>query len=503
MELNPLETPLRDIAFIVFKRKWSLLTIVGVTMVSTAFWIWFIRRDVYQVTAKVLVKIGHEQAGASTVGGPPIMITGERLQDVNSEVEILKSVDLLRQLVDHFGLDKPQPPDPPPASLLPRLRYYVRETTRRVRDWKDEQFIRLGLRERLNPRELAIYELQKGLIVIAERNSTVITAQLLTPSRQNSGTLLNVLLEFYQAFRLRVYHDRSAVSFFRSEVETSLQRLREAEGELRRFEQTWDISAMDRQREILLSEVSSLEQHRREAEIAREEAASKTRRFEAEVKSGEPNLAAVGAFAPNSFPDSLLQQLAALEKEREILRMTELDAGPRIQNNRSQFKAVVAMLGANLRSALAEKQSVYEARQRALATSQAKLRSLQEKENEWGELKRRIRILEENYLLYRKKLDEATAAAAMEQKRIGNVVIIAHAVDPVAPVGTRKMNLLSLALVAAVFAALAWIAVAEFFDNRVFSAEVLEQRLGAPVLGVVPVVKPRRWFLRRPYASGE
>ncbi|MEK7750416.1 MAG: Wzz/FepE/Etk N-terminal domain-containing protein [Acidobacteriota bacterium] len=503
MEFNPLETSARDIAFIVFKRKWSLLIIVAVTMVSTAFWIWFIRRDVYQVAAKVLVKIGHEQAAASTVGGPPIMITGERLQDVNSEVEILKSADLLAQLVDHFGLDKPRPPDPPPAGFLPRLRYHIREAMRRVREWRDEQFIRLGLRERLSPRELAIYELQQGLVVAAERNSTVITAQLLSPWRRDAGAFLNTLLDFYQAFRLKVYHDRSAVVFFRGEVDRASESLRSAEDEMRRFEKAWDISAIERQREVLLSELSGWGRQLSEAEIALEEALAKTRRFDAEMKSSDPNLAAVGAFAPNSFPDTLLQQLAALEREREMLRMTELDAGPRIQNNRSQFKAVLGMLGANLRATLAEKQSVFQAHRQALAACQAKLRSLQEKETEWGAIKRRIRILEENYLLYRRKLEDTTAAAAMEQKRIGNVVVIAHAVDPVVPVGTRKMTLLGLALMAGVFTALAWAAVAEFFDNRVYSAEALEQRLGAPVLGVVPAARPRRWSRKRPYASGE
>lgn len=502
---NLFETSARDLVFILFKRKWSILAIVLVAMVSAVFWIWFIRGDVYVVSAKVLVRIGHEQASSPTVStglGGPIMITGERMQDVNSEVDILKSVDLLGRVVDQLGLDKAAPPEPLPAKFLPRLRHRIRVTSKAIRDWRDEQLIKLGLRERLSPREEVLDLIEKGFVVTAERNSNVITARLLLSRRQNAGAILNTLLDFYQTFRLQVYQDRTAGNFFRGEVDKASVSLREAEQELHAFEGTWDISTIEKQKEVLLSQAANLERDLMEAQIASEEASLKLRRLEAEVKSDEPNLASVGAFPPNSFSDKLLQQFAELQREREMLRMTELDTGLRIQHNRRQFKVLTGLLLANLRTALAEQRAVLETRKQALAACRANIQSLQARQMGWRTLNRKIKILEDNYLMYHKKLDETTAAAAMEQQRVGNVVVIAHAVDPLAPAGMRKTTLLGVALVVAILAALVWVAVAEFFDHRIYTVEALEERLGAPVLGVVPAVSSRWRLFRRSYAGG-
>jgi len=80
----------------------------------------------------------------------------------------------------------------------------------------------------------------------------------------------------------------------------------------------------------------------------------------------------------------------------------------------------------------------------------------------------------------------------MLEKHVGNVEIIEHGIDPLKPSGLRRQTFLLIAAGAGLLAALAWISVLEFFDHRVYEAEDLQARLGAPVVAVIPVMKGRR-----------
>ncbi|MBI2527812.1 MAG: hypothetical protein HYV93_17740 [Candidatus Rokubacteria bacterium] len=481
----------RDLVFILFKRKWSILSILLATLVGATVWIGIIRDDLYQVSAKVLVKLGQEQATPPTVlGGPPTVIAYRRA-DVNSEVDIIQSTEVLGQVVDLLGLDKPAPPGPAPAELIPRIRQRLGARAQGSKAWFNEALINLGFRVRLAPREAAIALLQDGLSVRAPRESNIVVVELLVGTREGASVILNTLLDVYQRFRVKLHQDPGAVPFFEAEASDAGERLREAEAELQRFEAGGGITALQKQKEVLLGQIAEAQSLVNQAKLDLDEATAKVQRFEPEVKKGEPNFAALGAFKRDAFPHTLLLQLADLQKERERLRMTDLDGGLRIQNNRSQFELLLGMLMSNLRSVRAEAQAEYWARIATADALQARVRALHGREAQWTALKRKIKVLEEAYIFYRKKLEESSADATLRGRNIGNVVVAERAMDPFQAVGARKSTLLSLAAVMAVLAALAWVAVAEAFDYGAYTATALEEFMGAPVIAVVPAAGGR------------
>src|SRR5687768_15096016 len=161
MEQFSLQTSMRDLAFILFKRKWSMIIIFMATMISATAYLFLIRDDLYEVTAKVLVRIGHEQEPPATVMSErPMMIVGQRFQDVNSEADILSSTELLAKVVDELGLDKPGPPAPVPPGLIAKTRYHAKAFVKTVKQIQNEILIRIGFRIRLTPREEAIAMMQ-------------------------------------------------------------------------------------------------------------------------------------------------------------------------------------------------------------------------------------------------------------------------------------------------------------------------------------------------------
>ena len=488
-DLVPLVS-LRDIILVLFRWKWTITTIFAVTIATTVVCLWLIRDEFYVVTAKVLVKIGLEQTPPTTVLGASPAVIGYHEADVNSEIDILTSSELLIQLIDRLGMDKAGPPPPVPERLLARVKYYAKSAVQWFQEWKEAMLIRIGLRERLTLREKVLARLQKTIMVQTQKDSNVIVANLALPFRENASVVLNALLEDYQRFRLKLYRNKGDEFFEKQLVRISAQ-LENAEKELQAYERKWQISAQHKQEELLLEQISQGKILLKEAEVELGQAAFKVQRLDEELSRKEPNFGALGGFESDSFQQGILAELAGLEKEREQLRLTELDRSDRVRNNRSQFEALGDLLAANLRSVLAEKQRTYETRMASVVELQSDLDEFHGQQMSWGALKRRARNLENDHLFYRNKLEESIATdAALAQETISNVTVIEHAMDPLAPAGMRKLFLLGLSSMAAAFAALAFVSVAEFFDHRIYTPEALERSLGTTVIAVLPVVKP-------------
>jgi len=488
MEHRIPEISARDLALIVFKRKGSIVAIMAATMVVFFAWLFLIHDDLYQVDAKILVKIGREQAPPPSVMGASPLVIAYRSQDVNSEIEIFESGDSVARVVDELHLDAPVVETPPPG-LLARTKYEFKRVSRWTKDLYEEALIRAGLRDRLSRREKTIFGIRRGLAVRPQKDSNVFVASLLMPQRVGSARVLNALLDRYLDLRQQIYHNKE-LGFFQSAADDSATSLRQAESQLQSFETQGGISELNKQETILLDHIASARAAWQEVQFTRQEFAGRIERLEAELAKPDPNFASVAEFGRDNLQQTIVKELVNLQREREQLRMTELDSGYRIRNNRQQFTALATMLSGNLRTALAETEQQEALRHANYDALQTQLRELHDKQMSWGDLKRRASDTENTYRLYRKKLEEAMADDAMQERQIGNVAVIERASDPLAPSGMSKTMLLSIALCAAVLAALAWVTIAEFFDHRVYTVEQLQRQIATPVFAVIPTGRP-------------
>jgi uncharacterized protein involved in exopolysaccharide biosynthesis len=493
MEYSPLQTSLRDLVFVLFKRKWSILTIILVTVLGSVVWLWMIRENVYTASTKLLVKLGQEQAPPPTVLNGMPMVTGYRFQEVNSEVEILQSYELVAKVVDHFKLYEPGPPPPPPPGGFRLLKYRVKKLVAEVEDWVDDLLIRYGIREKMTKRDAIILAIQKSLNVHPEKDTNIFAAELTMPYRQETAVILNRLVDDYLDYRVRIYRTRGA-EFFRTRTNETRADLDKVSAQLQQYEAAGDISVLQKQQEELVQQIAAAETVLHASDLALADAQSKVSRLDAELRKDDPNFGHLGEFDKDSFPEGILRQLADLQREREKLRMTELDSGDRVRNNRSQFRVLADMLSANLRAVLADCQTDERARRSTVDGLKAQLSGLHGRQMDWEALTRKKKDNEEIYDYYRRKLEETATLVALENDRIGNVTIIERATAPVVPSGLRKTRLFAVCVLVSIFLALAWVAIAEFFDHKIYTPEGLEKHLGAPVIGV----SRRHW---RPLAA--
>jgi uncharacterized protein involved in exopolysaccharide biosynthesis len=484
-EVSPVSS--LDLIFILFKRKWTIFTVVALAMLSVSVWLFLIKEDAFVTEAKLLVKIGPELATPSTVVDQRLQSIDYLSNDVKSEVDILTSTELISQLVDQFDLDKPTAA-PVPKGMFGLVKYKAKQVVGAISDTIDAEMIRFGLREQLSPKEKAVSILTKSLSVKVSEGSNVVIADLALPARKNAGAVLNALLDDYLRFRLQVYRDRGD-EFFRKSLAERTGQLGAAETKLQNFENSANISSQAKQKDVLLEQISAAERVRSEAVISYQEAQSKVDRLDAELKKKDPDLAALGGFDGSVFQRNLMSDLAQLEKKRQEMSLTELDNSERMQNVRSQYQVLANMLAANLRSVSSERQKELSSRTAELDALQQRLAVLHENEKQWTDLKRQVQSLEDDYQFYRKKLEESTAAsAAMQQERTGNVVVIQQGTDPVSPAGLRKLYILGIALVVSICLALVLVSITEFFDHRIYLREDLERLLSVPVMGAIPLL---------------
>ncbi|MGH9666096.1 MAG: GumC family protein, partial [Bryobacteraceae bacterium] len=444
-------------------------------------------------STKLLVKLGQEQAPPPTVLNGMPMVTGYRFQEVNSEVEILQSYDLVAQVVDQFKLYEPGPPPPPPPGGFRLLKYRVKKVVTEIEDWADDLLIKYGLREKMTKRDAIVLAIQKALNVHPEKDTNIFVAELTMPYRQETPVILNRLVDDYLDYRVRIYRTRG-VEFFRTRTNETRADLDKVSAQLQQYEAAGDISVLEKQQEQLVQQIAASETALHASDLALADAQSKVSRLDVELRKDDPNFGQLGEFDKDSFPEGILRQLADLQREREKLRMTELDSGDRVRNNRSQFRVLADMLSANLRAVLTDRQTDERARRSTLDGLKTQLASLHNRQMDWEAFTRKKKDDEEIYDYYRRKLEETATLVALENDRIGNVTIIERATDPVVPSGLRKTRLFAVCLLVSIFLALAWVAVAEFFDHKIYTPEGLEKHLGAPVIGV----SRRHW---RPLAA--
>ena len=483
---NPLpQVSARELVFVLMKRRWSIFFLLLASVIGSFVYLFLIREDIYAVTARVLVKLGREQAPPPTLMWSGPLVVGYRTNEVNSEMEILQATSLVNKVIDDLHLDQPSPPEPPPPGVFAKTKYYSRLANRTVKEFIEEAYIRVGLRERLSLREKVLDTLQKSINVKAAKDSNVFVVVLGTPYRKGATLVLNKLLDEYLIHRQTIYQSKGA-EFFRNQADRSMEELRAADKQLQDFENRENISALTKQEETLVEQINRDQAFVREARILRNESAHKVRQLEIQLKSSDPNFAAVGDFPRDSFQQNMLNQLADLEREREKLRLTELETGEKVVNNRQQFRVLSVMLEANLRSGLAEREANLAARSKSLGEMENELRSRHGKVSEWISLKRKAVDLEGSYTAYRKKMSENKVDFEMQNASLGNVVIIDRPVDPIMPVGLRKTTLLGIIMLTALFVALAWVSIAEFLDQSVYSASQATRALGAPVLAELP-----------------
>jgi uncharacterized protein involved in exopolysaccharide biosynthesis len=470
---------LRDVVAPLFRhRRLVALSFLGIFLGSLVAA--FLLPKQYQAEMKILVKRERVDpvltSDKTTVIEPHSAVSEEQVQ---SEVELLRSRDLLENVAKACGL----------------------ASAGHARDMREQSVILAR----------AVRNLEKKLQVEPLKKTNLINVSYQSQDPELAAQVLNTLSSLYLEKHLEVHRLPGAFDFFQKQTERYRNELTANEAHLVRFNSDTGLVSPDLEKEIALRKQSEFDAALRETRADIAETSQRISALEAQMGTTSPRITTQERIADNPV---LLQQmkstLLTLQlKHTELLSKFAPEYPPvqEVDKQIAQTQAAIAAAEQSpvheqttdrdptyswLREELAKNRTqliALRARAEALApvvqTYQVKTRGLDEKGATQEDLVRTAKAAEQNYLLYLQKQEEARISDALDRNRIVNVAIAEAATVPALPTHSTLFTLLLGGLLASCLS-LASAYIADYIDPSFRTPQELYNTLDVPVLAAVP-----------------
>ena len=487
-----ISTPsLRDLAVIGFRHRRLMIVSFLAIFLGVVLATWIMPKQ-YEAHMKILVRQERADPVVSPESNSQLSIrSGVTEEDLNSEVELLKSRDLLEKVVVLCSLHNRKG-----DSLLDRLLPSGGASA-------DEPDMRI-------PR--AVRKFEKELEVEPLRKTRMIEVRYPSSDPQLAAKVLETLSNLYMIKHLAVHRPAGALDFFAQQTEQYRKGLADAESKLEVFGRQQGVVAANLEKTIIVQKLNEFE-----ASLQQTRAGIAETRHR--IENLEKQLAAIPARKTTQLKTLdnayLLQNMKSTLLSLELRRMellTKFDPSYRsVQEVEAEIartrEALESAEKAPLREEVTDRDPTYDMLLGELARARAELtaleardsaisgtvvtyrdlaRQLNQKEIVQGDLQREARTAEENYLLYVRKQEEARISDALDQKRIVNVAIAEAATVPALPSRPRwGLNLL-LGFLLAGMSSLGLAFTADYVDPTFRTPDEVEAYLDVPVLASIP-----------------
>jgi uncharacterized protein involved in exopolysaccharide biosynthesis len=433
----------RDVVAPVFRqRRTASMIFLGIFMGAVLSGLLMPRK--YESEMKILVNRDRLDAAVTpNAEGPLAMgqIAPVSEEDMNSEVELLKSRDLLEQVVLECRLADEK---------LPGWERKLRNSIDFVRGVKPSQATELAR---------AVDTLDNRLIVDPLKKTAVIRVSYASRAPELSARVLNALAKLYKEKHAAVHRPTGTYRFFDLETEQYRNELADYKARLTEFSTRTGLLDTPVQKQLLLQQISEfqteLDQDRASA-YAAQHRALKLKQQESESPERQTTL--VRKTDNGELLAQLHSTLLSLELKRSDLITRYAPEYPLVTELDSQIadaeSAIVAAEKAPIEEVTTDRtptqdwmatelskaeadQTALDAKagavERVLRQYQEAARRLETAGAAQDDLIRDAKTAEDNYLLYARKREEARISDALDQNGIVNVSIAEAAIVPALP----------------------------------------------------------------------
>src|ERR1041385_3754007 len=273
---------IRDGAGAVFRRSrlvlFTFLTVVGGTVLVT-----LLLPNRYDSRMKILVKnqrvdVAITPEATSSLSSPTIDNEVSENQ-INSEIELLTSKDLLTQVVNETGLANYE------SGLLGS---------------KPPENVRV---------ENAVIRLTKDLTITPVRKANIITISYSSNSPQLSAAVLKKLGDLYLEKHLQLNHPKGAADFFNNRADEYETQLKQSEQRLTDFQQSNNLVVLSQQKDLTLVKTAEAKAKLLEADAAYNEATTRIARVEQQLASVPRRITTQSKQLPNQYSSERLNTM--------------------------------------------------------------------------------------------------------------------------------------------------------------------------------------------------
>jgi uncharacterized protein involved in exopolysaccharide biosynthesis len=488
---------LRELVAIGFRRRrlmaicfWG--AVLGATLVAIA--------QPSRFTSEMKIMVKRERVDpvvTPAVSSAPQFAPEVTEEELNSEVELLKTRDLLEKVVLACGLQN-QADVTPSQRLLSKALALIGTYAGAKRN-PDQQLSR------------AVDSLQKKLSIEVMKKTNLLIVTYESSNPQSSARVLNSLAELYLQKHLDVHRPPGAVDFFHQQSQQFHNRLDEAQARLSNFNRQADVISSQLEKDSALQKRTEFESTLKQTEGSIAETEQRIGNLEKQVTSIPTRMVTqVRKLDDGPLLSQVRTNLLTLELKRtELLQKFEPTYRPvrELEAQISQTRAALEesekaqlheetidrdptnlMLSGDLAKAkadLAGLRARAEATVRTVEMYGQSARSLDSKEITQNDLLRTVKAEEERYLLYLRKEEEARISEALDRKRIINVAIAEAAIMPAFPSNHRSLTMLVGLLLASVISfGMAWSS--EYLDPTFRTPDEVRSFLNISVLAALP-----------------
>jgi uncharacterized protein involved in exopolysaccharide biosynthesis len=493
---------LRDLATPLFRHPKLVLGTFAGLLLATVVGTLLLPKDSYQAKMKILVK--RERVDEAVTPGRDAVMSnpgGVTEEELNSEVELLKSRDLLEKVVESCDLQESQ-------SSHFWTRVLPSAATAGSAGAPDSEKI-----------SLAVLALEKKLQVEPLKKTNLIQVTYDSPDPQLAARVLRMLGNLYLEKTVAVHRPPGAFEFFQAESQHYDQQLQDADTQLAKFDREKGVADPQLEKQIALQRLAEFEATYNSTQVAIKEMENRTRVVEEQLRSTPAQTVSQVRSTENQ---SLLQQLKTTLLDLQLKRTALLekfkpDYRPvqEVQKQIDETAETIAQAeNSPQREETTDRNPSYEWLQAELTKSSAELASLQARAAETQSvvrqyrrqlgvidvngaqqenLLREVKEAEGNDLLYKQKREEARIGDALDRQRIVNVAIAEAATVPALPARPHAALTLLFGTLLACLLSPGVAFAADHLDPSLRTPDELREVLQIPVLAALPREKGKRY----------
>lgn len=476
----------KDVVAMIYRRRRLALGLFFAIFLLVAV-LTLMQRSIYMTRAKLLFKkerintVVSASEGAAAEGKPQLSE-----ETMNSEIEILKSTTLMREVLRRDSL----------YQLI-------------IGPEKNQALDSAGALE------LAVALLKKNLDcqIVPKSNIVQVTYEAKDPHLATQ--IVNELCQRYVIRHLEVHENKGIYNFFQKQVEALRDTLQTLASALQQFEAENNLIAPEQQRQLFLQKLADYEMQLNTTRAGAQAAARQADFLEKQLAAAPERIHAQNEQASSAVREALTRELESLKLKYDLMVQEEKNpAEPKGQLARG-LKSRIAQIEETLhRQEVAEKPEVsttinsammdlsaeltrarfeligYKERERELQAAAAQLRrdirNLESASFTHEALVRQLQLAQSNYLLYAKKQEEARISEALDREQVANVSIIDPATVPLDPVRPNRQLNLVMGFFLALFVGLGTAWGVSYFDDVIHARNDVERQLNVPVIVSIP-----------------
>jgi uncharacterized protein involved in exopolysaccharide biosynthesis len=481
------------------RRKFILQVFLG-GFLTVAVGVWT-KEPMYRASATLMITSDRAQMVVSPDANTRPTVERVTEQDMNSEVALIRSEALVREVLEPFYHESEQEK----IGILGRISS-VLTFPFRIPSRLYHKLHGVEPASRLDTWVQTTIQSSLGVSLVGKSN--LIEVSYSAPDPVWAAQFVNKLVAHHLERRAKLSQQKEARRFFESQRDVLAERSREAESALSAFNRREGMESMDKeQRQNTRTRLEQLQTQLANSETELAEATARVQFLTSEIKNYPKNIATESKIAQNQQfikPKILeleLQRSELLAKyapgsikvrdiDRQIAEARRLMArnpetlaettnaiNPAYQNlevDLAQTKAQMAAVGARV-----------EALRSQVADHRTQVGHLDEVGSEQDRLEQAVASAKEAFITYSKKEEEARFTTALDESSFVDLAVAEPAKVPTTPEKSKQLIMLILGSTMSLVAGVALAFVRDRLDPSVKSAAEAQNVTGLPILAEV------------------